>query len=89
MSEELNRSGTSSPLVAPGPIAASAALLDVKQVAAMLGCSPRHVYRLADAGKMPASVRIGSLVRWQKDKLDHWIAGGCLPVRANFGRRVA
>jgi predicted DNA-binding transcriptional regulator AlpA len=40
-----------------------AALLDVRAVATLLDCSPRHVYRLADAGRMPAPVRIGALVR--------------------------
>ena len=33
----------------------NAALLDVQAVAEMLGCSPRHVYRLSDAGRMPVA----------------------------------
>ena len=41
-----------------------AALLDVQAVAALLDCSPRHVYRLADAGRMPPPVRIGALRSW-------------------------
>jgi len=53
------------------------AMLDVTQVAALLGCSPRHVYRLSDAGRMPRPVRLGSLVRWSKTSLDQWIAQGC------------
>lgn len=60
----------------------SAALLDVRAVAKLLGgCSTRHVYRLSDAGKMPAPVRLGALVRWSKPLLDAWLAGGCKPVR--------
>ena len=43
---------------------ASVKLLDVQTVAGMLGCSPRHVYRLSDAGRMPGPVKLGSLVRW-------------------------
>ena len=58
----------------------SSALLDVEQVARLLGCSPRHVYRLSDSGKMPRPVRLGSLVRWSQEAIQHWIAEGC-PIR--------
>jgi len=63
----------------------SAVLLDVRAVAALLGCSPRHVYRLADAGRMPRPVKIGRLVRWCRPALQIWIADGCPPCR-NGGR---
>ena len=59
------------------PDAPIAALLDVRAVAARLACSPRHVYRLADAGLMPAPRRLGALVRWSVDDLDRWLADGC------------
>jgi len=59
----------------------SAKLLDVQAVAEMLGCSQRHVYRLSDAGRMPAPVRLGSLVRWSATAIREWIEGGCKPVR--------
>src|SRR5262245_8368607 len=36
---------------APGP--SDVQLLDVRAVAALLDCSPRHVYRMANAGHMP------------------------------------
>ena len=42
----------------------SAKLLDVQAVAELLGCSVRSVYRLSDAGRMPPSIKLGSLVRW-------------------------
>jgi excisionase family DNA binding protein len=58
-----------------------AALLDVRAVAALLDCSSRHVYRLADSGKMPPPVRIGALVRWPRRAIEDWIRGGCRPVR--------
>lgn len=64
----------------------SAALLDVRGVALLLGCSPRHVYRLADGSKMPPPVRLGSLVRWSRASLDDWLAGGCKPVRTVSGK---
>ena len=56
------------------------ALLDVQGVAALLGCSPRHVYRLTDAGRMPKAVKLGSLSRWSHDAIAEWIATGCKPV---------
>lgn len=61
----------------PPPVAPAAALLDVKAVAALLGCSTRHIFRLADAGQMPAPVKLGSLVRWPRGAVEAWIAAGC------------
>ena len=59
-----------------------AALLDVRQVAAMLGCSTRHVYRLSDSGRMPRPIKLGALVRWDRKLIvEQWIAEGCKPVR--------
>ncbi len=57
------------------------ALLDVAAVAELLHCSRRHVYRMADAGKMPPPVKLGALVRWDKDILMRWIADGCPLIR--------
>ena len=59
---------------------------DVKAVAQTLDCSPRHVYRLADAGRMPAPLRLGSLVRWDLEEIDRWIADGCKPVERRASR---
>ncbi len=61
------------------PADASAKLLDVRAVAKMLGCSQRHVYRLADAERMPAPIKIGSLVQWSAAELGEWIDEGCPP----------
>jgi len=64
----------------------NAELLDVRAVAALLGgCSVRHIYRLSDAGKLPAPVRLGSLVRWRRSDLDAWIGEGCPPIRSSKG----
>jgi len=79
---------------AAGPTAAleprpavAAELLDVRAVAMLLGgCSTRHVYRLADAGRMPRPVRLGNLIRWRKAELDAWISAGC-PSQQAGGRR--
>ena len=59
----------------------SVELLDVGAVAHILSCSTRHVYRLADAGRMPKPVKLGSLVRWPKKAVVDWIAGGCPDCR--------
>jgi len=60
--------------------APAAALLDVRAVAKMLGCSSRHVYRLSDAGLMPPPVKLGALIRWPRRDLDKWLADGCPSV---------
>lgn len=52
-------------------------LLNVKQVAALLNCSQRHVYRLAESGQMPRPIKLGQLVRWSRSTLDEWIVNGC------------
>lgn len=54
-------------------------LLTVKAVARLLTCSPRQVYRLADAGKLPRPVRLGALVRWPRAAIMAWIGSGCGP----------
>ena len=67
----------------PGPALPSALpkLLDVGSVAALLDCSTRHVYRLADGGRMPPPVRLGAIVRWNRSEIEAWISGGCKSVR--------
>lgn len=60
----------------------SAELLDVRDIAALLGgCSPRHVFRLSDSGRMPPPLRLGALVRWRRTEVMDWIAAGCPPLR--------
>jgi excisionase family DNA binding protein len=65
----------------PSPAAPAVKLFDVEAVAEMLGCSTRHVYRLSDAGRMPAPVKLGALVRWSKSAIEEWILAGCPSVR--------
>lgn len=63
-------------------VSESPALLTVRQVAGMLGCSARHVFRLSDRGAMPRPSKLGDvLVRWSRVEIESWIAGGCKPVR--------
>lgn len=63
--------------------AAAPVLLDVRAVAELLGCSDRHVYRLADTGRMPKPRKLGALCRWSRVEIDTWIADGCPMVEAN------
>jgi excisionase family DNA binding protein len=58
------------------------ALIDIRAVAKLLGCSPRHVNRLAEAGAMPAPLRLGALVRWSAQTVQEWIEAGCPRVSA-------
>jgi len=68
------------------PADASAKLFDVQAVAELLDCSQRHIYRLSDAGRMPAPVKLGALVRWSKSAIEEWIAAGCPSCRKGVGR---
>lgn len=56
-------------------------LLDVVAVAEVLGISQRGVWRFRDAGRMPAPVSLGRLIRWRAADLTAWIAAGCPDVR--------
>ena len=59
----------------------TAQLLSVKQVATLLQCSVRTVYRLADRGAMLRPVKLGGLVRWRAAELETWIDSGCPSCR--------
>jgi len=54
---------------------------DVEAIAKLLGCSTRHVRRMADMGAIPRPLHIGRLVRWRKADIDGWIAAGCPSCR--------
>ena len=57
------------------------AMLTVHDVARMLNCSSRTVYRLCDSGRMPRPVKLGALVRWPREMIEQWIAEGCPNLR--------
>lgn len=66
--------------------AVTAELLSVRDVAALLGdCSVRHLYRMADAGRIPRPIKLGGLVRWRRAELVAWLDAGCPPVRTAKG----
>jgi predicted DNA-binding transcriptional regulator AlpA len=58
------------------------AMVSVDDIATeYLGCSPRHVNRLADSGRRPRPVKLGSLIRWPRAVIEQWINDGCPNVR--------
>jgi len=63
----------------------ASALMTINEVARLLNCSTRTVYRLNDAGRMPRPVRLGALVRWNRSEIEQWIADGCPAMQG--GRR--
>ena len=69
-------------VIATQPVAG---MLTVAELAALLRCSSRTVYRLADAGRLPAPCRLGGMVRWPATVIDAWMAAGC-PMSARPGR---
>ena len=69
----------------PAP-AQLAGMLNVGDVAKMLRCSARTVYRLADAGSMPRPVKLGALARWNRAAIESWIAAGCPSCRKGGSR---
>jgi len=51
-------------------------MLTIRDVAGLLQCSPRTIYRLVQTNRIPAPTRIGSLVRWPRAVIDAWISSG-------------
>ena len=64
-------------------------LVDVQEVAAMLQCSPRHVYRLTDGGRMPRPYKIGALCRWDRAAVLRWVSDGCPNCRKAVASGIA
>ena len=60
-------------------------LIDVLAVAELLDCSTRHVYRLADTGRMPRKIKLGALVRWNRSQIEEWVIAGCPSVATDDG----
>ena len=67
---------------APAVEPAATAMINVYAVAGeYLDCSPQHVRRLHDSGKMPKAIRVGSLLRWRRTDIENWIAANCPSCR--------
>ncbi|NLV39736.1 MAG: helix-turn-helix domain-containing protein [Candidatus Hydrogenedentes bacterium] len=54
----------------------SRVLVTAKELSAMLSVSVRTLWRMRDAGRLPAPIRIGSCVRWETAAIEEWVAAG-------------
>ena len=63
-------------------------LISAKQLAAMLGISPRTVWRMRSAGHLPRAVKPGggTTVRWKLADLRLWLEWDCC-CEAEFDER--
>ena len=57
----------------PAPFG-TATLVDANEIAAFIGCSPKHVRRLAEQGRFPKAVKVGRLRRWPRQAIEQWLA---------------
>ncbi len=55
---------------------AAPTLLSADELAGQLKMSPRSVWRLESAGKIPRPIRLGRLVRWSQEEITRWITAG-------------
>ena len=58
-------------------------LISTAEVAALLTVSVRHLRRLHASGKVPAPVKVGAAIRWNREEIERWVAAGC-PDRATW-----
>lgn len=66
------------------PPALPAVLMTIEDLAAILGCSPRHIRRLVNSNRIPRPIKLGALLRWIKADVDRWIAAGCPNCRKGW-----
>lgn len=61
-------------------------LLTRKDLARELSVDPNTVERMANDGRIPAPINLGTetkkLLRWRRSEFDAWLATGCKPVSA-------
>ncbi len=50
-------------------------LLNVQQVAFLMGVSSRTIWRLVSLGELPAPVSLGRAKRWPREAIESYIAG--------------
>jgi excisionase family DNA binding protein len=49
------------------------AALNVREAAALLGISTRHLHALVSAGRLPKPVKLGKSARWNREALEAWL----------------
>ncbi|MCX7410756.1 MAG: helix-turn-helix domain-containing protein [Planctomycetales bacterium] len=75
----------SAPVLSP-LVDSLATLIDVEQVATLLGVSARTVRRMADSGAMPRPRRLNTLIRWSRLEIEAWVKAGCPSCRPSKAR---
>ncbi|QQS08988.1 MAG: helix-turn-helix domain-containing protein [Phycisphaerales bacterium] len=70
------------------------AVINVREVAELLGVNARTIWRMAQRGELPAPIRLGDrVVRWRlcdlREHLDRKATGGVAVSRATSGGRGA
>ena len=48
--------------------------LDVQEIARLLGCTERTIWRHEGKGLIPEARRIGGVVRWDRAEIEEWLA---------------
>lgn len=61
---------------------------DTQDLGRRYKCSPRHIARMADSGRMPWGTKIGNLRRWSRREIECWESTGCKPVRTAKGGAI-
>lgn len=64
-----------------------AVMLTAADVATLLACSTKTVYRMVDRGAIPRPIRLGGLLRWRRAQFEQWLADGCPPRNPQPQRR--
>ena len=64
----------------PSKVIANPATYEVNDIASLMQCGPRTIWRWNESGKMPKGFKVGALVRWSRSVIDQWISDGC-PVQ--------
>ena len=66
-------------MIAPDPNLAAPLMLTADEFAATLRISRAHFWRLESEGKLPAPVRLGRAVRWDRRVVEAWLDAGAPP----------
>jgi len=56
------------------PFDSSTSLIRATEIAAFLGCTPKHIRKLSERGEFPKPVKAGRLLRWSRQAVERWLA---------------
>src|SRR5258708_6191861 len=74
---------------APAAQAPEAILLSDLEAAALLNVSRATLHRLRASGRLPAPVRLGRCVRYNRRELEEWAAAGAPPLNVWTAMKAA